>query len=134
MARGPSFTQFLPHMGQRVDGFVGICSTDDDGLGTFEAVKAIDYGQTAMRRRLIDEGKGSIMLTLSDGCCENLCQILGNDNLLRIHLLMVRGLLFCINAAKVRKKVKSVKRIVKKVILTLNFFSFVASKRQKLAK
>ena len=121
-------------MSQRLQRLMGVGSTDDDRLGSFEAVEAFDHGQTATCCRFIDKDKSAVVLTLSDGCCEDLCQILGNDNLLRVHLMDGYGRLFSVYGAKVRKKVKSGKIIVKKITLTLNFSLFTASKRQKLSK
>ena len=76
-------------MGQRFERLVAISSTDGDYLGTTDAVHTADDRQAATLRRLIDEDKSAVVLTFSDGCSESLCQIFGNDDLLRIHLLLL---------------------------------------------
>ena len=72
MACGASLTQSFPYMSQGIQRLVSVRGTDDDGLCTFKTVYAVDHRQTTTLRRLVDEDKSAVMLTLSDGCCEDL--------------------------------------------------------------
>ena len=76
-------------MRQGFERLVAVSSTDDDDLGITDTVHTVDDWQAAALRRLIDEDKSAVVLTFSDGCSESLCQIFGNDDLLRIHLLVL---------------------------------------------
>jgi hypothetical protein len=68
---------------------VAIGGSNDDDLGTTDTIQTADDRQAAALRRLIDKDKSAVVLTFSDGCSESLCQIFGNDDLLRIHLLLI---------------------------------------------
>ena len=66
-----------------------IGGANDDGPGTADATHVADQWQTTALRRLIHEEKGAVVLSFSHGCREGLCQIFGNNNLLRVHLSML---------------------------------------------
>ena len=85
MAGGTSLAQLFPYMNHRFEGLVGVCGTDDDGLGTFQTGQLFHDRQTASLSCLVCKDEQPVMVTCRDGLFKSLSELFGDDYLLLVH-------------------------------------------------